>query len=181
MGIYPSYAVLRLRWYARASGQALLRHWQWLLIAALLVPGLPIVPLLSVPAPLLLAIVSPDIAWPLHLAGFAALLLLSALWVLPQRRNLLGGDLAVYAGTLPTSPLAAGLVDLTVLLAADLLPLLFFAVALTRANAWGAIGLIALFAVLLTVQLWVLRHYRSPLRMARMRATSSRGLNGFGT
>jgi len=44
---YALYARIRLGWYARASGRALLRYWQWLLLAGLLVPGVPVLAMLA--------------------------------------------------------------------------------------------------------------------------------------
>lgn len=161
MRSYAAYTSLRFRWYIRASGQALLRHWQWLLIAALLVPGMPVGSLLSAPAPLLLAIVAPHLDLPARLMGIAAVLALASVWVVPQRRNILGGEFATYASTLPISPRIGLAADLTVLLMADLVPLLFFAVAMIRAGGPVATLLVVLLVAALSVQLWVLHRYRS--------------------
>jgi len=157
MRFLGSYCLLRLRWYVRTSGQALLRHWQWLLLAALLVPGIPVVPLLSALAGGLLTIVSPGLAAPIRVIGIVALIVSAALWVLPQRQAILGGQFASYAATLPVSRLMRFAVDLTILCAADILLLLLLAIALARADAMSTLSLVGLLAAALAVQVGVLR------------------------
>ena len=164
MNTYGSYASQRLHWYTHASGRALLRHWQWLLLAALLIPGMPVGSLLSAPAPLLLAIVSPSLDLPTRLIGIAAVLAVALGWVLPQRVNILGGKFTDYAAALPISSPVGLAADLTVLLAADLMPLLFFAVAMMRAGWTTGMLLVVLLATALALQLAALRHYRSRSR-----------------
>jgi len=152
---------MRFGWYARASGSALLRHWQWLLIVALLVPGVPIVSLLSAPAPFLLAVVSPGLSLPIRLGEIAVLSLLAVAWILPQRENVMGGKFAAYTAALPIQPLTRLAVDLTMLLVADIVPLLFFIMAATHASVESGIWLAMLVAILLAAQLWVLCHLRA--------------------
>jgi len=157
MGVCGSYCALRLHWYVRASGQALLRHWQWLLIAALLVPGFPVGSLLAAVARALLIIVSPQLPMPPRLFGIAVVIVVAVLWVLPQRQSILGGKFASYAATLPVSPLAGLVVDLTILLAANILPLLLFAVAMAGEGSLSALSLLGLFAAALAAQFLLLR------------------------
>jgi len=157
MSFFGSYCLVRLRWYLRASVQATLRRWQWLLLVALLVPGVPVVPLLSALASGLLTIVSPGLAAPIRLIGIAAVVAFAGLWVLPQRQTILGGKFASYAATLPVSSLVRFAVDLTVLCAADALPLLLLAIALTRADVMSTLLLLGLVAAALAAQVLVLR------------------------
>ena len=79
--LYLLHAGQPLRWYALASGRALLRHWQWLLVAGLVVPGIPLVPLLELPSQLLVTMVSPALDWPSRLATLMAVQLVALAWV----------------------------------------------------------------------------------------------------
>ncbi len=113
-----------------ASGQSLLRHWQWLVLAALFIPGLPIVSLLALSAQMVGAIVTRDGHLFAHLGGLAGLHVIAVLWILPQRQNLRGGVFANFAATLPISPRIRRSVDLTLLAVADILLLIPAAIAL---------------------------------------------------
>jgi hypothetical protein len=150
---------LRLRWYVKASGRALLRHWQWLVLAALFIPGLPILSLLALSGQLVSAMVMPGGPFLAHLGGLAGLHAIAILWILPQRQNLRGGAFTNFASTLPTSPHLRRAVDLTVLALADLLLLIPAAIALVlQARSPGAAAIfqsgavIAAVATLFTVQ-----------------------------
>src|SRR6185312_9147647 len=143
-----------MRWYMLVGGRALLRHWQWLLVAGLVVPGVPIVSLVAMPSQLLVAIVSPGVDWPARLAALATVQVLALLWIVPQRKSVSGGDFAPYLATLPISRLTQRLVDLTLLLTADFFPLLAFGLAMAVLWNHGRDGIaeaVALFIVLETV------------------------------
>lgn len=163
---YALYARIRLGWYARASGRALLRHWQWLLLAGLLVPGVPVLAVLAAPSGALLAVLG---AGPWSVFGIAAVAGLGALWVLPQRRALRGGEFATYAATLPLSPWLRRAVDLTVLLLADAL----FIAAVVFAAVLGGVayvpGLVATVIAVLAAQMLLLA---MPARSRRLWRTS---------
>lgn len=153
-GLYALHAGFRMRWYMLAGGRALLRHWQWLLVAGLVVPGVPIVSLVAMPSQLLVAIVSPGVDWPARLAALATVQVLALLWIVPQRKSVSGGDFAPYLATLPISRLTQRLVDLTLLLTADFFPLLAFGLAMAVLWNHGRDGIaeaVALFIVLETV------------------------------
>jgi hypothetical protein len=146
-------AYLRLRFYFATTGGALLRHWQWLLLAGLLVPGSALT-ILLVPAEAVAAL-SRAGAW--SVAGWTAIGLAAALWVLPQRAAIRGGPLAPYAATLPLPTPTRIFVDLAVLLAADLLLVALLAVAAAR--GWPALlpELLGVPALALLVQWAVLQ------------------------
>jgi len=157
MRAYLLYSRHRLGWYALSGRQALTRHWQWLLLAALIVPGVPVLPLLAGAAQPLAALVTPGLGWLERLALLVAVEAFAAAWALMQRRGLAGGAFAAYAATLPVPKPVDRLVDLTVLLVADLLPLLVFAVALAGSkSAASTTGIVALLALTLALQLLVL-------------------------
>jgi len=94
MHFFGPYCLLRFRWYVRVSSKAMLRYWQWLLLAALLVPGIPVIPLLSALATGLLTLVSPRLPMPIRLIGIAAVIVLAVLWVCRS-------DKAFWVGNLP--------------------------------------------------------------------------------
>jgi hypothetical protein len=129
-GSYRRFTALRLRWYITSSGQSLLRHWQWLVLAALFIPGLPIVSLLALSAQMVGAAATRDTHLFAHLGGLAGLHVTAVLWILPQRQNLRGGAFAAFTATLPISPHIRRGVDLTLLAFADILLLIPAAIAL---------------------------------------------------
>jgi hypothetical protein len=116
---YLLFTGLRLRWYIRASGDLLARHWQWFLIAGLIVPGPQIVGLFFFPALVLEAVISqePDLRW--QLVGIIAIQLTALLWIIPQRRLYTGGGFMRYASALPLSKSLCLGVDLTLLIVAN--------------------------------------------------------------
>lgn len=116
---YVCVSALRIRWYARASARTLLRHWQWFLLAGLLVPGTPLIALPGALPPFLLGAVSPGHDILRHALMLAGIQCAALLWMLPQRRHLAGGRFAAYTATLPISPFVRRSVDLTLLLVAD--------------------------------------------------------------
>ncbi len=145
---------LRLRWYIRASGDVLLRHWQWFLIAGLAVPGAPIVALFYLPALLLEVIVSRGHEPLGQLACMLAVQLIALIWIMPQRRLLAGGSFMRYASTLPLSKGVRFGVDLTLLIVANSLMLVpaFIATAhtLTLPGSDRAYQICALWVLLVT-------------------------------
>jgi hypothetical protein len=92
---------LRLRWYSRTSGQLVLRHWQWFVLACLIVPGPPVVSIFLHAATLLAASVSTALAPAQHFFVAIVIDLAAVLWILPQRHALSGGAFMRYAEALP--------------------------------------------------------------------------------
>ncbi len=163
---YLHFTALRLRWYMKASGRLLQRHWQWFVIAGLAVPGIPIIAILGLPARVLTAIVLPEHGLFWHLACLSALQLIAILGILPQRDNIVGGGFARYAATLPMSPLTRRSVDVTVLAVADGFMLIFVAVAIASrlavpkaAGFYQAFALLVLMSATLAVQLAALERH----------------------
>ena len=99
--MYGRLAGLRLRWYGRVGRDLLARHWQWALLATLLVPGAPIVAPFLRFAELLGMAVAPGPGMAGHVVMAGVIDLVAVLWVLPQRRALLGGAFMDYVATLP--------------------------------------------------------------------------------
>lgn len=91
----------RLRWYIRTSGELALRHWQWLVLACVVVPGQPIVSIFLDAASLLAISVSPALAPAQHFFAAIVIDVAAVLWILPQRHALSGGAFMRYAGALP--------------------------------------------------------------------------------
>lgn len=116
---YLLFTRLRLRWYIRASGDLLARHWQWFLIAGLLVPNPPFVGLFYLPARGLEAVFShePRLLW--QFVGILAVQLAAILWIMPQRQFYAGGGFMDYASALPLSKSLCLAVDLTLLFVAN--------------------------------------------------------------
>ncbi|MFS3135192.1 hypothetical protein ACLRDC_07360 [Gluconacetobacter sacchari] len=137
--MYGRLARLRLHWYGREGIGLLERHWQWALLASLLVPGAPIVGPVLAFAALLGAVVAPGIGVPGHVGLAAVIDLAAMLWVLPQRRALRGGAFMAYVGTLPVPRPARLAVEATMLAVANgpLLPAAGLA-AMRVAHAQGA-------------------------------------------
>ncbi|MBB2206278.1 hypothetical protein [Gluconacetobacter takamatsuzukensis] len=136
-GLYGRLAGLRLRWYGRVGRDLLARHWQWALLAGLLVPGTPVVgPFLEFSL-LLGAVVAPGMGMAGHVGPAVVVDLAAMLWVLPQRRALAGGAFMTYVATLPVGRAVCLSVAATVLAVADG-PLL-----LSAGVAAGRIGLLA--------------------------------------
>jgi hypothetical protein len=158
--IYCRFFVLRLRWYVKASGRLFLRHWQWFVIAGLVVPGLPIVSLLDIPIQVFdnATLRGPGIFS--HIGILAGVQLAALLWIWPQRRNLAGGSFAVYAATLPISAFVRRGVDVTLLALADILILIPAAIALSdrmrspgEGGAYQLASLLVLVSTIFVVQL----------------------------
>jgi hypothetical protein len=117
--MYGQLARLRLRWYFRASGELVLRHWQWLALACLIVPGPPVVSLFLHAASFLVASVSPGLGRVQHLLVALTIDLGAVLWILPQRYALSGGAFMRYAGALPLPRNVRLCVEATLLVVAN--------------------------------------------------------------
>jgi hypothetical protein len=85
----------------RTSGELVLRHWQWFVLACLIVPGPPVISVFLRTASLLAVSVSPALAPEQHFFVAIVLDLAAVLWILPQRHAVSGGAFMRYAGTLP--------------------------------------------------------------------------------
>lgn len=99
--MYGRLVRLRLQWYGRLGRDLLARHWQWALLATLLVPGAPIVAPFLKFALLLGMAVAPGMGVAGHVVLAGVIDLAAVLWILPQRRALLGGAFMDYVATLP--------------------------------------------------------------------------------
>jgi hypothetical protein len=117
--MYRQLVWLRLRWYFRTSGELVLRHWQWVVLACLIVPGPPIVSIFLHAASLLAVSVSPALTPVQHVLAAIMIDLAAVLWIVPQRHALSGGTFMRYAGTLPLPRGACLGVDATLLAAAN--------------------------------------------------------------
>lgn len=148
---YRSIAPQRLRYYAEISGRVFLRQWQGMLLLGLLVIG-QATTILMIPAALLAQMVRGGSG-----AGLVAIVLLGALWVLPQRRHILGGQFSPYAATLPVDAMTRILLDLTVLLLADALLVLELGLAAAAGGVDLLPGLLGLLGLVMLAQLAVLR------------------------
>ncbi|MHB8211947.1 MAG: hypothetical protein ACYDDP_11510 [Acidithiobacillus sp.] len=138
--MYRPLTLLRLRWYALATGRVLVRHWQVFVLAGALVPGgMPVGKLLmGLGYPQLAALhVGHDVLW--HWWRFVAIQGLALAWVMVQRRHLDGGAFMAYARSLPLSVNQRRRADLSVLLPANSL-LLVPVVALLVVAPTGLLG-----------------------------------------
>ena len=138
--MYRHLTLLRLRWYASATGRVLVRHWQVFVLAGALVPGgMPVGKLLmGLGYPLLAVLhVGHDVLW--HWWRLVAIQGLALAWVMVQRRHIDGGAFMAYARSLPLSVNQRRRVDLSVLLPANSL-LLVPVVALLVVAPTGLLG-----------------------------------------
>jgi hypothetical protein len=160
--LYFIQAPARLRHYAEASGRLLLRQWQGVLLCGLLVAG-QATTVLMLPATLLAGLARSGNA-----GGAVLLAGLAALWIVPQRRQVRGSQMAGYAATLPVPRPVRLLLDLTVLLLADALGVLELVLAASVGGMSALPGLAALLMLVLAVQLAVLHlALPDPRRMLR--------------
>lgn len=151
------YAGLRLRHYLGEAGQALLRHWQWLLLVGLLVPGSALA-VLAGPAAMIEALPH---AGP---GAIAAWLLVAAAWILPQRAAVRGGSFAGWTGTLPLALAVRVTADIVVLAMADVLLVPILVLVAARGGAGLLLSLLPVLALTLAVQ-WIV--VRLPLPSGR--------------
>ncbi len=155
---------LRLRWYSSESARVLQRHWQWLLLATVLLPmGMTTDTLLRLCAYPLVALLAAGREVPVYLFWLLLIELVALMWVGWQRGALRGGPFMHYAATLPMAPRLTRAVDMTLVLLADgllLLPLLAALIdTATDAQAATLRALLALGALLgcvLSLQLLLL-------------------------
>jgi hypothetical protein len=117
--MYSQLVRLRLRWYLRTSGELVLRHWQWFVLACLIVPGPPIVSVFLHTASLLALSVSPALTPAQHFFVAIVIDLAAVLWILPQRHALSGGAFMRYVDALPLPRGVCLGVEVTLLVAAD--------------------------------------------------------------
>ena len=157
--LYLTLTRFRLHGYARATGRALRRHWQWLLVAGLLVPGgAPVRAVLRALAYPLRALLIPGHGLIWHLGYILILQVAASTWVMPLRRHIEGDRFMQYAATLPLTPAIRRSVDLTLLILANSVLLVPAGVALgasaARIGMGGLYSVVAL-GVLLGVSLVV--------------------------
>ncbi|SBP87583.1 hypothetical protein [Thiomonas delicata] len=110
----------RLRWWGTVTTRAMQRHWQWFVLAGILVPmDTPLRGLLFALSYPLLQTFQPghDFLW--HIVRLGALLVVAALWALVQRQALSGGEGRRYLQTLPLTKTVLRIVDLAVLIPAN--------------------------------------------------------------
>ncbi|GAA4487524.1 hypothetical protein [Gluconacetobacter asukensis] len=117
--MYGCLARLRLEWYGRLGRDLLARHWQWALLATLLVPGAPIVAPFLKFSVLLGAVVAPGVGMAGHAVLAVVIDLAAMLWIMPQRRALLGGAFMDYVATLPVGRRVRLAVEATMLAVAN--------------------------------------------------------------
>ena len=130
--MYGRLVRLRLRWYSRTSGELVLRHWQWLVLACLIVPGPPVVSIFLYAAALLAASVSTALSPAQHFLVAIVIDLAAVLWILPQRRALSGGPFMRYADALPLPRGVRLGVEATLLAAANSLLLVSAGIAMAH-------------------------------------------------
>ncbi|MEP9351080.1 hypothetical protein [Xanthobacter sp. KR7-225] len=155
------YVRMRLRWYAKATGDVLLRNWLWCFVAGTVIPW-DITFLLGLSA-LLNDLFARDqgfgwrIVFPLLLqaAGLA--------WAGAQRNAIGGGGFTPYVGTMPLSAGARRAVNLLILAAADNLWLILFVLAAAfppagdlYPGAFRIAALLSLLVLFLSAQLALL-------------------------
>jgi hypothetical protein len=117
--MYRRFVRLRLRWYTRASGDLVVRHWQWFVLGCLLVPGPPVIAIFLHAASLLAASVAPGMAPAQHFFLATVIDVAAVLWILPQRHALSGGSFMRYAEALPLRRLVRLSAEATLLVAAN--------------------------------------------------------------
>ncbi|OIQ84145.1 hypothetical protein GALL_340350 [mine drainage metagenome] len=138
--MYRQLTRLRMRWYAAATGRVLVRHWQLFVIAGVFVPiGTPVGKLvMSLAMPLMMVLrLGSDSPW--HFERIVLIQGIALVWVMVQRRHILGGEFMVYAQALPISLRERRWVNVSVLLPANSLLLVPVAALLMVAPA-GVFG-----------------------------------------
>ncbi|BBA44257.1 hypothetical protein BCCH1_67600 [Burkholderia contaminans] len=124
----------RLRWYAHATSSLLRRHWQaLLLLAMLLLPAMPVFSQTRILGAPVLAALAPSHGIEWRFAWVHLLEAVGILWVLAQRTAITGGPFGAFLASLPIPDGRRRLVDAIVVIIAStplLLPVLASAVAL---------------------------------------------------
>lgn len=162
--MYGRLVWLRLRWYIRTSGKLVLRHWQWFVLACLIVPGPPIVSVFQQIASSLAVSVSPTLAPTQRFLVAMVIDLAAVLWILPQRHALSGGAFMRYAHALPLSRSVRLGVELTLLAAANSVILVSAGIAMAHMSSlrdpYVSCCLLALLGLAAIAQQTILtRHY----------------------
>lgn len=86
-GVTSTLLLLRLRWYLICTGRLMIRSWQWFVLALVVVPPPSLLAVVSYP---FITLIAPDVSIPLRLGQLVLLSALVALWVFPQRGQILG-------------------------------------------------------------------------------------------
>ncbi|HGO6125332.1 TPA: hypothetical protein ACK3RK_003846 [Burkholderia cepacia] len=124
----------RLRWYALATSNLLRRHWQaLLLLAMLLLPTMPVFSQTRILGAPVLAAMAPSHGIEWRFAWVHLLEAVGILWVLAQRRAITGGPFVTFLASLPVSNGRRRAIDTIVVIVAStplLLPVLAAAIAL---------------------------------------------------
>ena len=123
--MYRQLTLLRMRWYAAATGRVLVRHWQLFVIAGVFVPvGTPVGKLvMSLAMPLMMVLrAGSDTIW--HFQRIVLIQGIALVWVMVQRRHILGGEFMAYAQALPISLRERRWVNASMLLPANSLLLI---------------------------------------------------------
>lgn len=124
----------RLRWYFLETSRVLRRHWQALILSALLLlPAMPVFAQAQILGAPVLAALAPVHGFEWRLVWVHMLEAVGLLWVLIQRTAITGGAFAAYLKSLPTSSRRRRTIDITLVLIAStplLLPILAAAIAL---------------------------------------------------
>lgn len=124
----------RLRWYALATSNLLRRHWQaLLLLAMLLLPAMPVFSQTRILGAPVLAALAPSHGIEWRFAWVHLLEAVGILWVLAQRSAITGGPFVTFLASLPVSNGRRRVVDTVVVIIAStplLLPVLAAAIAL---------------------------------------------------
>ncbi len=111
----------RLRWYLTCTGRLMVRNWQWFVLATLLLPPPVLLFVVSYP---FFSLFVPDVSITLRMGQLVLLSALVALWVYPQRRQILGKAFEPYFLTLPLIALQVVVVDIAAIFLASSLVLM---------------------------------------------------------
>ena len=152
---------LRIRWWSIATARVVMRHWQWLVLAALLLPmGTKLHVLLLILAYPLVGALRIGTGLVSHLAATGSMQAVGMLWIFVQRRAVAGGDFARQVGSLPLTLGEKRAVNLAMLVPANTLllaPFISAAMALTvLAGAASGLGEMSIAAIPVLAELFFL-------------------------
>lgn len=157
----PMFACMRLRWYAKATGDVLLRNWLWCFVAGTVIPW-DMTFLLGLSA-LLNDLFARDQGFWWRIVFPLVVQAVGLAWTGVQRNAIGGGGFTSYARTMPLSAGTRRAVNLLVLAAADNLWLILFALAAALPpagspypGAFRIAALLSLLALFLSAQLALL-------------------------
>ena len=126
---------LRLRWYLFYTAGLIRHHWQWLVIATLMLPmGMRLTDVIDLLAWPVVAIVDPGITWESRLVILILFQVIAVLWMFPQRCQIGGSAFSLYLKSLPLGSATRVMADVSVLLLASSLALLPFATGIALAG-----------------------------------------------